>query len=92
MDSPRCPGCGAELRTCRQCGAVMALRPGRGRPRVYCSDACRWKHGHAVARERAADRAAGMAGWSTAELADWMSTLTAYELQTARCGRAIRWP
>jgi hypothetical protein len=54
VDGPRCPACGAELRQCPVCGTVITARPGRGRPRVYCTDSCRWRRGHAAARQRAA--------------------------------------
>ena len=30
---------------------------GRGRPRIYCGDVCRWKAGHEAARQRAAEQA-----------------------------------
>jgi hypothetical protein len=53
VDSPQCPACGVALRVCPACGSVIAASTGRGRPRVYCSDACRWRHGHRAARQRA---------------------------------------
>jgi hypothetical protein len=43
---PRCPACGAPVVTT----AV------RGRPRVFCSDRCRWNTGHRAARQRARER------------------------------------
>src|SRR5262245_43729270 len=40
-----------ELRRCRWCRRVLPARPGRGRPRVFCSQPCRqWDW---VARQRA---------------------------------------
>lgn len=35
---------------CPVCGTLVAASAGRGRPRVYCSDRCRWKRGHQRAR------------------------------------------
>ncbi len=69
---PRCPACGTELRQCAVCGSVIAARPGRGRPRTYCGDRCRWAAGHAVARQRRA------AGWAltAAELAAQLAAQT----------------
>ena len=56
VDGLICPACGTALRVCPVCSAVVAVRPGRGRPRVYCGDECRWKAGHAAARQRARAR------------------------------------
>ena len=71
MDGPRCPACGTALSVCPVCGTVIAASPGRGRPRRYCSDRCRWKAGHQRARARAAEPGA----WSDAELGAFMASL-----------------
>lgn len=52
-----CPACGTPLQVCPACSSVIAASTGRGRPRVYCTDACRWRHGHRAARQRARARA-----------------------------------
>jgi hypothetical protein len=39
---------------CLACGGPLPPYGGRGRPRRYCSDACRWRHGHEVAADRRA--------------------------------------
>jgi hypothetical protein len=33
-------------RLCPACGKPVGTTPRPGRPRVYCSDRCRWKRGH----------------------------------------------
>ncbi len=35
---------------CPVCGTAIVASAGRGRPRLYCSDRCRWKRGHQRAR------------------------------------------
>ena len=61
VDNPRCPCCGTRLVVCPACLAVFAASAGRGRPRRWCSDRCRWRAGHAAARERARqERRAGL--------------------------------
>ena len=47
-----CPACGSALRACPVCLSVFGAAPRPGRPRRYCSDACRWRQGHAAARQR----------------------------------------
>jgi hypothetical protein len=33
-------------RECPVCGESFAVHPGPGRPRIYCTEKCRWKAGH----------------------------------------------
>ena len=70
VDGSRCPACGAALRFCPVCGAVVADAPGRGRPRRYCSNRCRWKADRQRARARA-----GPGTLTDAELLAFMSSL-----------------
>jgi endogenous inhibitor of DNA gyrase (YacG/DUF329 family) len=53
MTARQCPACGA--RQCPICGALVPALDGRGRPRIYCCDRCRWRAGHAAARARRRD-------------------------------------
>ena len=71
VDDPRCPCCGSRLVVCPVCLAVTAVRPGRGRPRRFCSDRCRWRAGHVAARARARERRRARAG----PLDEWLATL-----------------
>jgi hypothetical protein len=64
-----CPACGAALRVCPACSAVIAAAVRPGRPRVYCSARCRWRQGHAAARQRARARAPLTPGQVAAVLA-----------------------
>jgi hypothetical protein len=64
---PRCPVCGTPI------GATAT----RGRPRVYCSDRCRWRAGHVAARRK--QRQWWPADWAAmqdaAQLADLMAAM-----------------
>ena len=53
------------------CGTRFPASTGRGRPRIYRGDQCRWKAGHQVAAEQARQRAAERAGWSLEDLLAW---------------------
>jgi len=45
-----------------------------GRPRVWCSDTCRWRAGHVAARARRPPPAAfDDPAWVNGGLADWLS-------------------
>ena len=47
-----------------------------GRPRVWCSDTCRWRAGHDAARARRPPPAAfDDPAWLAGGLADWLATL-----------------
>jgi hypothetical protein len=50
-------------RLCPACGKPVGTTPRPGRPRVYCSDRCRWKRGH----EQAAARAFLLTGYQEAD-------------------------
>ena len=61
--------------TCPRSGAPVVQRPGRGRPRRWCSDRCRTaetlKRAHARARRAAASRT-----WTTGEIAGMLAERT----------------
>lgn len=63
------------IRHCPVCGGRIAVRDGRGRPRIYCGDACRWKRGHALARERAREQWRAAMAMTDDELAARLSAL-----------------
>jgi hypothetical protein len=56
------------------CGTPFPGSTGRGRPRIYCGDVCRWKAGHEAAAEQARQRGAERAEWSTEDLIAWLDT------------------
>ncbi len=58
-------------RQCAVCGAPFPASTGRGRPRIYCGDTCRWRAGHVAAAEQARQQAAERAEWSTDDLLAW---------------------
>ena len=64
----------STTRHCPLCGTPFPASTGRGRPRVYCCDQCRWAAGHAVAREQARQRNAEWAAWSFDDLLTWVSS------------------
>ena len=59
-------------RECPVCGTTFPASTGRGRPRIYCGDVCRWKAGHEAAAEQARQQAAGRADWSYDDLLAWV--------------------
>jgi hypothetical protein len=65
---PRCPACGTTI--------VAWSR--KGRPRVYCGDQCRWRAGHAAARQRERDaRREQLAQWAAMTPAEQLDQLVA---------------
>jgi hypothetical protein len=55
---------------CARCSQPFTQRPGRHRPRLYCTDVCTQKAKHAKeGRRRAATQAASY-GWSIEEIAE----------------------
>jgi hypothetical protein len=56
MDDMRCPHCGGPLAFCAACGSVLPAPARTGRPRVYCSDECRYRMAHAARGRRRAGR------------------------------------
>jgi len=61
----------SDSRECPVCGTAFPASTGRGRPRIYCSDRCRWKAGHQAAAEQARQRRREWAGWSFDDLLAW---------------------
>jgi hypothetical protein len=61
--------------TCPRCGAAVPQRPGRGRPRRWCSDRCRKAESSRRARRLAARRAAARA-WTLDEVAGALAART----------------
>ena len=62
----------SNTRECRVCGTAFPASTGRGRPRIYCGDVCRWRAGHEAAAEQARQVAAERAEWTTDDLLAWM--------------------
>jgi hypothetical protein len=60
-----------STRECPVCGMPFPASTGRGRPRVYCNDRCRWRAGHEVEAEQARRVRAERAEWSTDDLIAW---------------------
>ena len=89
-----CPACGVALHVCPACLAVIAASTGRGRPRVYRSDACRWRAGRRAARQRARARAGDqLDAWLAAlEPRPVVRTRRTKLAARARAGRLAPWP
>jgi hypothetical protein len=61
------------------CGTPFPGSTGRGRPRIYCGDVCRWKAGHEAAAERHAEQVAERADWPFDDLLAWADTQDFHE-------------
>jgi predicted nucleic acid-binding Zn ribbon protein len=66
---PRENGRVTSHRFCPTCGAPIDTTPRRGHPRRFCSDRCRWRHGHLAARDRHRIQDAASWAWTTGEVA-----------------------
>jgi hypothetical protein len=80
-DATVTPMPGPPTRRCPVCNTPFPVSTGRGRPRVYCCDECRWQAGHEAGggSGRISDRDAEDIGrwldrgrdWTADELAAW---------------------
>ena len=71
------------------CGTAFPAATGRGRPRIYCGDVCRWRAGHVAAAEQARQRRAAQPEWPADDLPDQSFTDLIAWAETQQFGQAL---
>jgi hypothetical protein len=61
----------AATSRCPVCGSGFPASTGRGRPRIFCGNECRWASGHQAAAERRRQREAGWSAQTYEDLMAW---------------------